>query len=368
MVERAFRITSWPKWSVANPYQRLFYEALAPGAIHTSFDCVVDDDWLRSKADEIDAVHFHWPESLWRSRGQSWFGSLRGVVGFERYLRLAKQLGIKRIWTMHNLEHHEGASWIDRRGYRTLAKQSDLIICHSRSAADALRRNHSPRGEVVVMPHGNYAGEYPEPRERSVVLREFGLRDDLPVFVSVGQIRQYKGLDLVANIAENFEGVAQFLVAGHANTSYDMTTLDSTAGRVCNFHLANRRLSVQEFSDVVSVSEAVILPYQKITGSGALLAAWTFNRPVIATDLPYFREVAEPMPQAARFFPLGDPEGFNDAIKRHLETDAAQTRLAAKQISEHYSWEHCVAPVVDVLEHWKARQINPSKTKVARVP
>ena len=112
----------------------------------------MNDEWLRQQAGSLDAIHIHWPEPLWRLRGQSSL-CVGGVFGLRRFLKIARKLELKRIFTSHNAEHHEGADWIDRFGYRVLARHSDLIICHDEDALEKYRKSYSPRGKLV--PHGD---------------------------------------------------------------------------------------------------------------------------------------------------------------------------------------------------------------------
>ncbi|WP_164103337.1 glycosyltransferase [Candidatus Laterigemmans baculatus] len=336
-----------------NPYRSLFHAALAPFGVHCECDCHVNDAWLNSHAAAIDAIHLHWPEPLWRERQGGWSAPLRGVAGLTRYVRRAKRLGIKRIWTLHNVESHEGASWIDRIGYRVLASESDLILCHSQSAAAMFRRKYRVGGSVVVMAHGNYDGVYPSPRPRQEVLRACGLREDRPLLVAIGNLRDYKGFDLVADAARRLRPHVQFLIAGQPHAAFDIGPLRSAAAALENLVLVDRQLTDQEFSDFVSASEAVLLPYRKITGSGALLAAWSLGRPVIGSDLDYFREVAAPEPAAARFFAVGDRDEFAGAISAFLAEDPTVGRMSSRRISEHFRWERCVQPVAEVIGQWQ---------------
>ena len=296
----SLRVACFPGFGDDDLYQKLFYDALGETGGDLVGVLTPDDRWLQDNVGRIDAIHFHWPESLWRDRGNSWLGKLRGVVGLTRYLRLAAKLGIKRIWTMHNLDHHEGSNWVDRLGYRQLAKNSDLIICHSQHAKKALQKRDRPRAPIVVMNHGSYDGVYPSPRPQGEVLRSLGLDPDKPVVCCVGLLRPYKGFDTALRAVVELDGEVQLIVAGEPGESFDSSIFDEVdveQGVVKIF----RRISDQEFSDIVNASEAVLLPYRQITGSGALLAAWTLKRGVIVSDLQYFREIASPEPDAVAY-------------------------------------------------------------------
>lgn len=151
---------------------------------------------------------------IWRSRGRTAFSRLRGVIGLLHFLRLSKRLKIKRIWTVHNLAQHEGVDWVDRWGYRILARHSDMVICHSQWAAEELRRRDRPRGRLVVMPYGNYGLAYPEARPRTLVLKELGLMPELPMVCCIGNLRGYKGLEIVCAAVEKLGNQFQLVIGG----------------------------------------------------------------------------------------------------------------------------------------------------------
>ena len=112
------KIFSFPGSLTANPYLNLFYNALSKHGFSFSGGLKINDNWLCKNYKNIDILHFHWPEDVWRVRSKNKIGRLRGVVGFWKYLRLAHKLGIKVWWTLHNLEHHEGADIVDKLGYK----------------------------------------------------------------------------------------------------------------------------------------------------------------------------------------------------------------------------------------------------------
>ena len=267
-------------------------------------------------------------------------------------MQLAKRLEIKRIWTLHNLEHHEGVDWVDRWGYRVLARHSDMVICHSQSAAEALRRRDHPRGRLVVMPYGNYGLAYPEARPRALVLKELGLMPELPMVCCIGNLRQYKGLEIVCGAIKKLGNQFQLVIAGRPWPGFDLPTLRRMVESLPSGRLVDHWLSAQEFADIVGASDAVVLPYLNITGSGALYAAWSLGRGVIASDLPFFRETLGPEPDAGRLFRSGLDDSLADAIIEYLRIPSERRTAAALRLMQQHSWERCIQPVAEVLLEW----------------
>jgi glycosyltransferase involved in cell wall biosynthesis len=353
-----FRISVYPPDVTRrqNPYFVEYHAALARRGIHASDDLVVDLQWLQARAQDVHALHFHWPEEIWRQgfdRATSRLGrAVRAssrLMYLKRYLERSRRLGMKRIWTVHNLEPHEGVYRWDRYGYQLLARECDLVVCHSRSTVDAVNRLFAPRAEMIVMPMGHLGDAYPPARPSSVVLNELGLDPGLPVVCALGRLRTYKGLDLVCEIAAHLAGRVQFLVGGERNAGFDCAPLVRAAERTPGFALRQRSLTPQEFVDFMSASDAMLLPYSRITGSAALLTALGLNRGVVASDLAYFREILQEEPDAGVLVASRDPREWAESILAYLARPGESRRRAARRLADRYSWDRCVEPIVSAL-------------------
>jgi glycosyltransferase involved in cell wall biosynthesis len=99
----------------------------------------------------------------------------------------------------------------------------------------------------------------------------------------------------------------------------------------------------------MAASDAVLLPYRKVTGSAVLLTAIGFGRAVIAADLPYFREVLAAEPEAASLVAGADPAAWAHAIIDLVSSAAETRRQAALRLADRYSWDRSVVPLADAL-------------------
>lgn len=347
---------------LGHPYFRLLHQALERQGVDVSDPVVIGVSWLRTHHERIDAVHFHWPETIWRdqlSRRPNVVAravhSGRELLRFARFLREARRLGITCVWTIHNLEPHEGGSLWDRLGYRLLGRSADLVVSHSAWSMDVAQRQYGVKGRTLIMPMGAMHEAYPAPRPRDTVLAELGLDPRLPVVSCLGRMREYKGLDLACAAIERLNGRVQLVVAGPVQAGFDVARLRNAIGRLKSSVLLARDLSDQEFADVMAASDAVLLPYRKVTGSAVLLTAIGFGRATIAADLPYFREMLAAEPDAASLVASTDPAVWSDAIADFFSRDPETRRQAALRLAERYSWDRSVVPLVDALVAANAR-------------
>lgn len=347
-----FTIASFPV-ETNNPYLGLFYGALAPYGVEVFDEFRFSPRWLFATRGALDAVHIHWPEQLWHSGRES---KGKALLKLEALMVEAGAFGIKRIWTVHNLDPHEGVTWADRIGFRIMARHSDLLICHTDGAAEQVRRRYNPRGRIVVMPHGSYAGRLPEPRPRAEALRALGLEEGPPILCCIGRLRDYKGLDVACEAQARLRDDTRLVIGGIPHPGFDMAPLKRYAQTLPGVTLIDRHLSDQELADVLSVSEAALLPYRAITGSGALLAAWTQGCGVVASDLAFFREMIPEGSEAGRLFEPGSASALADTVRVYLAVPHERRRADALAQANRYGWEECVKTIAAAVGEWKGAE------------
>lgn len=351
LTEMTYKIASFPNYD--NPYAGLFYDALKPYKIDHVGPIKFSLEWLSENKKNLDALHIHWPEKIWRVGSR--LRNLNAVLGLRLFLQKAHKLGLKRIWTVHNLKPHDSYNWIDQIGHLILAQNSDLLICHSKWTIKQVRNKYSPMCPAILMYHGNYYQVYPKPRPREIVLQELDLRNDRPIVCCIGILRPYKGIEVACKAIRKLGGQVQLIIAGRQHpTMKSLPKIDDLASSISliPYHLTN-----QEFSDIISVSEAVLLPYLKISGSGVLLASWTLGRGVIASDLPYFQEILFQKANAGKLFKTGDPDSLAKLIIEYIQVPFQIRSQAALEMSQRYSWKQCIKPVAKILTEWN-KEIN----------
>ena len=346
-------------------YATLFYKALEPHGI-TKVPLLVQDRWLVENRHNIDAVHFHWPEHIWRSRQSERFGKLRGILGLWKFLRLCHRLKKPVIATVHNLHPHEHDVFWDNAGYRVLLRHANMLICHSRYAQDEVVRRWRPQGQCIVMRIGNYDGFFPPPCPREEFFASHGLDLCLPLVAMVGGLRRYKGIELAIDAIARLNSKVQLLVAGAPIPTPYLAEVEQVAKRVPGVHLIGRFLAPEELASAVAASDVILLPYKDITGSGALMTALTFGKGVVAADLPYFRELLSSHPQAGRFFPAGDAVAMATTIEEYLHVPADRRSRDALALAQDCSWPRQVQGVVSVLHTLLSPRGSPQLTENGR--
>ncbi len=249
----------------------------------------------------------------------------------------------KIIFIIDNIDFHE--KWIAGNLLTRLALgKADYLITMSdavqKSVAKVLPKY--PANHVIPLFHPNY-DFYAENIPQKDAREHFGLGEG-NVILFFGYIKQYKGLDILLDAMRTIPD-CRLLIAGevYGDVSIYEEKIAGLGDRV-QFH--NRFIRNEEVPLFFNASDVVVLPYRSATQSGITQLAFTFDKPVIATDVGGLSEVihdgvngylvtpdnASAIAQAVRrFFDNRDAEAFSEAIRNE---------------KEKYDWQ----PFVDEME------------------
>jgi beta-1,4-mannosyltransferase len=348
-------ISCYPEGKSENPYLDLYYSSLSRYGFHLSDPMQVQDSFLINNRSKIAILHIQWrAELLWRRWGwESHFKRIKGTIGLRNYFKLAKKLGYYLVWTLHDIESHQGDWLVDRLGYRVIAKWIDLCIAHDEVARDHfICRFGGDPSRVIVMPHGNYKGIFPESLPKQAVCNLLGIDDNSRILVCIGNIMDYKGFDIAVKAIRSLGEEYHLVVAGQPANDKICSFLCNIKGFAKNIHFRFGRFTNHDLSNYVSASDGVLLPYRKITGSGVAMTALTLGRGIIASDLPYFRGVLSDNPIAGVLITPGSVESLCEGIKRYYSIPIDQRCSAAYQIADKYDWDKVIKPVAERMLSW----------------
>lgn len=94
----------------------------------------------------------------------------------------------------------------------------------------------------------------------------------------------------------------------------------------------NRYIDDAQLRDLFTRAAVVVYPYISATQSGVASIASYFGKPMVVSDLPFFKETCEGC-AGVEFFPSGDIEGLADAIKRSLDAPTSTLDMYQRQYS-----------------------------------
>jgi glycosyltransferase involved in cell wall biosynthesis len=304
---------------------------------------------LTGQRPPVDILHLHWPEPYWREPEASQKRQAWRVRRLGRLLSRLRNRGLRIVWTVHNLEHHEGTGAADWLGYELLHAMTDLRILHSEWSRRVAADRFGGPGDTIVMLHGNYVGVLPEPHPREETLAALGIPGDRRVLLCAGQLRRYKGFEIALDAMILLRDDPCHLIVAGRPVDSTAEELSSRAPSLQNVTLLPREVEDQELADLFQAADAALLPYLRVTGSGVLMHALTSSRSVVASDLPYFREMLAGEPNAGVLVEPGDPDSLARGIRAALDVPDEHRRAAAQRITERHDWQRVVRPYADWL-------------------
>lgn len=272
-------------------------------------------------------VHFQWLPFL-------------EVASIERvFLRLIRITSPKsKIWiTIHNIYPHN-SSGNARIRYKSRFVQIDrffdLFILHLQtSKIEFCKEFGIDESRCKVIPHGVF-----EPENLKITPHERGEKLRLVMY---GNQSYYKGTDMlvdaIALLPKEFQEKVSTTIVG--KTSDDYLSLLQKKAEALDVHIIPEFVSDDELNHLILDSNVIVLPYREISQSGVLLLALYFERPIICSDLPSFRETLYSVPKDY-FFESGNPKSLALLIEKlitgnlHIENFLSQLR----KLKEEYSW------------------------------
>lgn len=330
-----------------NPYIGLFCDGLVAAGADVRLATVLDPADLHH--DRPDVIHLHWLDRYDLPPGLS-VKSLRGardlprravrrlvesgtntclVYQARRWLRLRRffaqlarfqQQGGRLAFTVHNLQPHEEAGFVDRWGMAQIIRQADVIHVHDASTVAALKAQFGGRQGVITVPHGHYLTAYPNEIARGAARARLGLPDHAFVFVSLGLLRPYKGLEeLLPAFRALPDTDVRLVLAGQPNTAGYAERLAALAEGDTRIQLAPRLVPSEEVQIYLNAADVVVLPYRQITTSGAALLAFSFGAPIIAPAIGAFPNLVAG--QRGILYDPARPGALSDALIQARQAD-----------------------------------------------
>lgn len=224
---------------------------------------------------QVNILWFHWPNSIWRDR--TFFQKYFNILRFVYHVYLAKFLGYKLVWSVHNvLPHGEHSSKLEFLMRKFLANNFHLFIGHANNTFKELKRKNIIPKEYALAIHGHYENEY-KAKNKAISRKLLGVdEDDIVILIKSGG----KNFDSALKFAKNYDSLKTKRIK--------LLVLGSEISDNENVVFIPGFASNEDLSSYIELSDFIALPYEEITTSGAYFLAITFGKPVIAKKLAFF--------------------------------------------------------------------------------
>jgi len=343
-------IASFPGVLKTNPYQRLLYEHLAAHGYHVVEGSRLDFGRLWRARRSVAVLHFHWPQSYWHHEHGP--ARLRRPLCYVKVgllaarLALARALGYRIAWTVHQVYPHEVADpRLERVGSRTLAAMSHVLIAHDASTREVARRELGRAArKVAIVPHGSYVGVYPPGRPRDAVRAELGLGDG-PAFLAFGNLRAYKDTSFLLGAFAATGLDASLVVAGPVGDDGVADDVRAAAAADPRVKPVLGYMPDDAVAEHFGAADVAVVTRNDGGTSGAVILALSLGLPVVAPRRPAYAELLDGE-AAGWLFEPGDAAGLQAALERAGADGEAGRRAkgeAARARADALNWSDIAA-------------------------
>ncbi len=347
-----------PQFLSINPYQKQLAEALENLGVQLEG---VDKTKIflptAIKAQGAKIIHLHWLHPYFSAPEFNKFPALRFLrpfvalftcVWFILGLIILKIMGIKLVWTAHNLASHESLfPRLDYFCHFTIAYLSDSIIAHCHAAKKTVIEKFRIKAiqKIIVIPHGHYIDYYQNSVSRTDARKKIGLRDDSLAFLFLGLIRPYKGVLELMDAFVNLEDESvdqQLIVAGKTSVSMNRNFANQVQRKSeisNNITYIPGFIPDEKIQVYMNACDVVVFPYRDVLTSGAVILAMSFGKPCIA---PKKGCIGEALVEAGAF--LYDPSQAGGLPKAMIQAATHRANLPQmgkynQQAIQDWNWE-----------------------------
>ena len=309
------------------------------------------------KDNRCNVLHLHWLTPYIRS--DKWFGNLFYSCKFLVDLFLVRCLGVKVVWTVHNqIGHNSQFPGLDLWLRKSIAQLVDQLIVHNNSTVDFLEQSWKiDRSKIAVIPHGHYQDAYHPAIEQSEARKQLNLPLSGRIYLNLGMLRPYKGIENLLNVWRNnrdlFQGDTLLIAGKPLDEDYGLK-LAKLAKSIPGVVLHSDFIESDRIHLFYSAADVVILPFTNILTSGSLILAMSYGKPVIA---PKQGGITETLGQANDL--LYDPnetDALLRALKKSTRIDLNQLSRQVVKSCDRLNWDKIA------LKTKKAYQIKNNST------
>lgn len=203
----------------------------------------------------------------------------------------------------HCVDIHEAIAQNEEQNARLVKSLESIyrdrvkcVISHSERTDDFLKA-YGYSGKIYHVPHFKYV--FPKEYELASVARDVreAVSQDKINLLFFGNLTKEKGVDILIEsvnlLDDETAGKYNVIIAGKDRDG-SCDQVRPAAGRSVRF--IKRHITDDELRYVYAHTDLLALPYRKTSQSGILEMAFYFKKPIVASDIPYFRKMLTKFP------------------------------------------------------------------------
>ena len=315
-----------------NPYQKLLTNSVKRYNIEIVVSNVFPNyHWLWNNRGAIPIIHLHWPSRLYRMARLT---AIRAILLLSR-ICLARFLGYRLVWTIHNILPHESETPFFDKFFRfLLVRYCDGIIGHCEHALIEVQKRFGRAKKTIVIPHGNYNSYYPDKPKRAYARQRLGLPEKDFVLLMFGLLREYKGtVELIEALCKIKQKVI-LIVAGKGSIAQSIqrkAVKNNIDLRLYCYYIPDEDVPV-----FFAAADAMVAPYKTILTSGAIILGISMGLPIVAPTSGCIPELLDH--DTGILYNPSDSDGLTCALTYLLENKFSNMEASIKKKSSELGW------------------------------
>ena len=278
---------------------------------------------------------------------RSYFVYLSFGNRIDRLFMLLARIGGKRfILDIHDLyDTSKESSNSCKRSVLKRVQRIKKVIIHSEKVQKQLD-SFGYSGDVISVPHFRYNFES-IPKEKQNDVTDLFDRNKINLLF-FGHIRESKGIKELFKLINGIEDIkAQRsinLVVVGSDTNQCFERFDLRIRNKVSSNKLLRKISDSEMQSAYSYADYVLLPYLSISQSGVIESAISYRKPVMVSDLPFFKKYLSQYPSFGVQFNIKDQQSFNNLIGNFVNgtkeyyLDEDLNKYMNNQVFEEFSY------------------------------
>lgn len=329
----------------ASPYMAALKNELRKRNIESVFESNLPN--RDSQKGDI-CLHFHRLGRLYDSN------DFNSVKVLEKELDNLKKKGWNLVWTVHNIYPLTcDVNDIDKEVLKIFLNKMDIIFCHT----ELMRKELTSIVNRNIVNYG-YGVDY-EISDPNHVKRIYS-SDKKNVFLFVGNIREYKGLDLLLKAFKLFcdeGGNAELIIGGPQYRNF----LDNDKElqkylKSGNVRFINRFIYKEDWEELDKIVDTIILPYKVNLPQfchgfySAAIPHAAFHKKLIITTKSDSTKSILGTERFSLFFEDGDIKGLKNAMVKAATMDSCKREYMVGElynIVREHTWENLVNIMLD---------------------
>lgn len=260
---------------------------------------------------------------------------------FGLYLYLKKK---NVVLTLHDVNEHLGEiSFTTKLISKLHFKLARHIFVHGEKLKNSLIMKGYPKENISVIKHGDYSFF------KKYILNN--IQEDGSVLF-FGRILDYKGLEYLIKavplIKKQIPDI-NIIIAGNGNFIKYASLITSPN----NFEIINKFIPDERVAELFQRASVVVLPYIEGSQTGIIPIAYSFKKPVIATNVGSISEVIE-NGVTGYIVPPKNSDLLANSIVKILKDNVLRKQMgenAYKLMKEELSWDLIAEKTIQVYEY-----------------